>query len=286
MMTAGIRYRFLDAALIRLAVAPGGGTLPAWPDLTGDTPAHVSGWRDWLQQIWKQEEIVEAIELAAPDLARRVDAVRTGNATRPRRVRRAVESVVRYLLRMHARATPFGLFAGVAPVHISETASTSVSGSASAVARPDAAWLNAVVTDLENHPDVLRRLRVVANNLGFARDGRWVLAWQQQPEGGGQAGVGEVSLRHTRAVRLTLDAARSPAPVPARIDRLAADLPGTAPERTGRMVPPLGPQRVLITALPPPMAATDPLGHVIERLAEAVPTADPVARLREVRAHL
>ncbi|MGH3830399.1 MAG: lantibiotic dehydratase [Pseudonocardiaceae bacterium] len=46
-----------------------------------------------------------------------------GRVPRPRRVRRVVESVVQYLLRLTSRATPFGLFAGVAAARIGSTTS-------------------------------------------------------------------------------------------------------------------------------------------------------------------
>lgn len=71
----------------------------------------------------EQDTLVEAIEVASPVLARRVGGVCGGHVQQPRRVRRVVESVTRYLLRMTTRATPFGLFAGVAPVRIGPTAS-------------------------------------------------------------------------------------------------------------------------------------------------------------------
>ncbi|MFD0772322.1 lantibiotic dehydratase [Streptomonospora algeriensis] len=288
-MTAGVRFRSHDAALIRLTPHAHGGELPPWPDLTGETTAYVPGWREWLQQVWADEAIVEAIELASPHLVRRVDAVCAGHVFRPRRVRRAVESVVRYLLRMHSRATPFGLFVGVAPMRIGAHTGVRTQAPGSAVARPDSAWLAAVVAELEARPEVLRCLTVVANNLGFARADRWVLPWQQQPSDSDQVRIGEVSIRHTHPVRFALRAARSPVAVADLTDKLAAELPDASREQIERMLATLVAQRVLITDVPPPMEATDPLDHVIERLAATAPGgdhADALSRLQTVRAHL
>ncbi|GAA4889465.1 lantibiotic dehydratase [Streptomonospora salina] len=99
-----------------------------------------TSWREWLQQVWADEAIVEAVELASPHLVRRVDAVCAGHVVRPRRVRRAVGAVVRYLLRMHSRATPFGLFVGGAPMRIGAHAGVRTQEPGSAAARPDSAW--------------------------------------------------------------------------------------------------------------------------------------------------
>ncbi len=153
------QFRCVDAAVIRVAVLGGGLELPPWPDLTGGTPEHVREWRSWLRRVWEQDALVEAIEVASPVLARRVGDVCGGQVQQPRRVRRVVESVIRYLLRMTSRATPFGLFAGVAPLRFGS--------------RADVRWgeRHRAVT----RPEVLRRVPVMANNLGVVRGDRLVV---------------------------------------------------------------------------------------------------------------
>ncbi|MBB4930700.1 thiopeptide-type bacteriocin biosynthesis protein [Lipingzhangella halophila] len=287
-MPARPRFRALDAGLVRLTAHHDTRELGPWPDLTGQTSAHVPGWRDWLRRVWEGEHLVEAIEVASSHLARAVAAVCAGQETRPRHVRRTVESVARYLLRMHSRATPFGHFAGVAPARLGTRAQVHA-GEQVPVARPDPVWLAAALADLEARPDILRRLTVVANTLGGARGERWVLPWQQRPGEFGELELGEVSLRRTRAVQAALEAARSPITVENLAEKVAAELCDVTRERVDPMLATLVAQGVLITPLHPPMTSTDPLGRVIDQLTAARSGAergDTVARWRAVREQL
>jgi hypothetical protein len=111
------RFRHVDAAVIRAVGGPTELALPPWPDLGGEPAARLPQWRAWSRHVRGREAIIEAIELASTVLARRIDQVCDGQV-QPRQARRAVESAVRYLLRLTSRATPFGLFAGVAPAAI------------------------------------------------------------------------------------------------------------------------------------------------------------------------
>jgi thiopeptide-type bacteriocin biosynthesis protein len=278
------QFRCVDAAVIRVAVFGSDLDLPPWPDLTGDTPEHVREWRNWLRRVWEQEAIVEAIEVASPVLAHRVGDVCGGQVQQPRWVRRVVESVIRYLLRMTSRATPFGLFAGVAPLRIGSVASVRWGGRHRAVARPDAAWLGELITHLEARPEVLRRLPVVANNLGFVRGNRLVVPCQQHPGSPGAARPGDVSVRHTRAVQAVVQAARAPITIGELIGKLAAELPGKPLAKIEAMLTELVCCRILVTSLHPPMDVTDPLGHVIEQLTAIETGAAPLPMVRELRA--
>lgn len=278
------RFRCVDAAVIRVAAFGSELDLPPWPDLTGDTPEHVREWRSWLARVWEQEALVEAIEVASPVLARRVEGVCAGGVQQPRRVRRVVESVIRYLLRLTSRATPFGFFAGVAPLRIGSAASVRWGGQHRAVARPDAAWLAEVIARLEARPELLPHLPVVANNLGFVRGDRLVVPCQHRSGVAGQTRPADVSVRHTRAVQAVLQAARSPITIGELISKLAAEFPGKPLAKIEEMLTELVARRILITSLHPPMDVTDPLGHVIAQLTAIENDAGPLSMVQELRA--
>lgn len=265
-MSSQQRYRWVDAALARVTAGGEGSMAVPWPDLNGATDGQVGQWRAWLAQVWAHEPVVEAIEVASPVLARQVAHLHAGHDIKPQHLRRMVLSVARYVLRMTGRATPFGLFAGVAPVRFGTEVNVRWGEDHQVTARPDAAWLSSVVSDLEGCPQLLRRLTVVASNLCFVRDGRLVVPCQPV-NGVGPDEPAEVSLRHTRAVETVVRAARSPVGVEELAGKLAADHPATPPMVIEAMLAELVRRGVLLTCLRPAMTVTDPLGQVLERLA-------------------
>ncbi len=260
---------------MRVVTLPSGVDVPPWPDLTDTTSEHVAQWRCWLQQVWTCEAIAVAIEVASPVLARRVGAVCAGHEQRARQVRRVVVSVMRYVLRMTSRATPFGLFAGVAPVRFGPELQLCYSEDHHAVARVDTEWLVGVIMRLETCSELRWRLPVVLNDLAFIRDGRLVVGCQQQPVGSGRTEPAEVSVRHTRAVETVIQVAGSPIRVGDLAGKLTAEFPGTPESVIEGMLAKLVARRILVTSLRPPMTATDPLGHVVEELAAVGANAVP-----------
>ena len=193
-----------DAVLIRAAAYPGHIDLPAWPDMTGTTDEHAGQRRGWLAQAWSREWLADAIGVASPVLARQVARVIAGSACDPRRLRLLMLAVARYALRMSGRATPFGLFAGVAPASVGPDLRVRWGEDHRPVLRAGASWLADAVTRLEAYPELLARLPVVANNLAFTRDGRLVAPDQQHVggwgEGRGLAVPVELSVRLTGPV--------------------------------------------------------------------------------------
>ncbi|MCZ4512568.1 lantibiotic dehydratase [Streptomyces sp. ActVer] len=142
-------YDAVDAVLIRAAARPPTAPQPPWPDLAGNTSGDVERWREWIGEVWADEAIVAAIEVASPLLVEAVHGVLDGRNQRPRTVRRAVISLMRYLLRMQHRATPFGLFAGPAPVQLGDRAQVQWGTDHRTSIRADAEWLTEIVTALE-----------------------------------------------------------------------------------------------------------------------------------------
>ncbi|MGH3905078.1 MAG: lantibiotic dehydratase family protein, partial [Pseudonocardiaceae bacterium] len=260
-------YKCVDAAMVRVAAHRSGLVVPEWPDLTGGSGQQVAGWRRWLEQVWAQDAIAAAVEVASPVLACRIREICAGHEQRVRHVRRVVVSVARYLLRMTSRATPFGLFAGVAPARFGSELTVRYGEDHHAGAQADAEWLAVVVTRLEGCAALRGRLPVVLNNLSFVRDGRLVVGCQQQPTEPSRTEPAEVSVRLTRAVETVRQAARSPMRVGELARKLTAEFPGTPESVIEGMLAELVAQRILVTSLRPPMTVTDPLAYVVGELA-------------------
>jgi hypothetical protein len=142
-------YRYVDAAVIRAAALRFDRPV-VWPALTGPN-ATTASWRTWLQQTWQTADFATAVTAASPVLASRVDQVCVGRSLPEPEVRRMVLSVLRYVLRARTRATPFGLFAGVAAARIGTAPALRRGTEHRATARPDSAWITAVVGGFEKH---------------------------------------------------------------------------------------------------------------------------------------
>src|SRR5690606_31572511 len=91
------RYRWVDAALVRVAAGGDGLRDVAWPDLDGAAGEPVEQWRAWLAQVWAHEPFAEAVEVASPVLARQVEHACAGHDIPPRQLRRLVLSAAKYL---------------------------------------------------------------------------------------------------------------------------------------------------------------------------------------------
>ncbi|WP_460401665.1 lantibiotic dehydratase [Actinophytocola sediminis] len=275
----------VDAALLRAVAYTPSWIAAAWPDVPADTEEHLAQWRDWLDHVMADDQIMAAIEMASPVLAERTRRVFDGRPTSTRDLRRLVLSLARYLVRGTGRPTPFGLFAGVAPVHFGP-ATIAYSGKRhKAIARVDAEWLARVVARLEASVELRRHLAVVVNDLAFTRDGRLVMGCERHASASSETAAAEISVKLTKAVDIVVQAARTPTAVGALADALAAEFPATRDSVIDGMVAELVARRILVTNLRPLMTAADPLGQVIEqataRGADAFP--DDAALLGQLR---
>ena len=255
-------YQAVDAALIRTTTFPADVELPPWPDLTGDDTV---GWHGWLRHVWSVPGFADAVRIASAELAtqveRRIAEPSVGRET-VRRLRRLVETVARYLLRWTSRATPFGLFAGVAPVKFGARATVRWSGEHRTVFRPDGLFVDEQVERIEQL-DTLRTVDVVTNSLGFAR-GRWWIVPGVGAED--RAGTGDhlwdVEVELTRPVRLAVEIAREPIAFSDLAAKLAAEAPTVDLAVIEALLAQLVARRVLLSAIRPPMTVTDPAAHL------------------------
>lgn len=277
-------YRCADAALVR-AARYSRLSLPAWPDLTDDAPDRGVRWQTWLRDVWSLSEAADSIEQASPSLAQQVQTLCSLASPAPRPLRRAVVSVMRYLLRITGRATPNGLFAGIAPASFGDRPGWSWGEGHRPVIRADGDWIANMIARLEANPELLRRLHVMANNTIFVRGDRLIVPYPPRSHRTDGSPAAEVSLRYTSAVRIAVDAAASPAPVHAVVELMSTEFPNVPPDRVEGLVSSLVERGVLISSLHAPSATLDALDHLVDQAeAAAVPSAaDLVADLRTIR---
>ncbi|MFI9630421.1 lantibiotic dehydratase [Streptomyces sp. NPDC052042] len=241
----------------------------------------------WLREVWADQDIAEAVEHSSPALAVQVRAVCTAENPPLRDVRRAALSVGRYLLRAQHRATPFGLFAGVATAAFGPGVRADWGEEHVAVGRAGAEWLAAVVERLESCPELLDRLPVVVNNTVTSRGDRLIVPFQPDANDDRMRAV-EASLALTDPVRAVLAVTRTPIRCEALVEKLRAEFPEAGPEKVRCLLAELVRRRVLISSLHAPSTETDALGYLLDQL-DAIdidnlaPVAETTRELHAVR---
>ncbi len=204
-------YQPIDAAVLRASVHTGDVIPRPWPELDDDS--RIEQRCRWLAQAWAQQPVAEAVAVASPVLADRIEAVCAGLRPGARQVRRLVMALARYLVRMRGRATPFGAFAGVAALRFGQEVSVRWTDRHQAWTRADAVWLADVITRLESCVALRRRLPVMVNDLVLERGERLVVTWPPHAGDSGRNSSGEVSLRYAPPVQTIMQVARSPGAV-------------------------------------------------------------------------
>jgi lantibiotic biosynthesis protein len=198
-------------------------------------------------------------------------------------VRNAAElkgKLLRYLIRMSSRPTPYGLFAGVALTKWAPSTDLMLAATTPRTrTRPDMEWLLGLVLELEARPEVRKELRVFANPGAFVHAGRIFLS-EPAPSGKSDA-ASPVSLRATGVARRALAAARKPIPYRDLVAELLSTTPGATPEKVEDLVTTLWKQTVLLTDLRPPLTTDSPVHYVVERL-RGIPAAEGVLTQLEV----
>jgi thiopeptide-type bacteriocin biosynthesis protein len=207
-------------------------------------------------------QVRRALAVGSTNLLQALDRPRAGVKAAARRQAK----LLRYLIRMSTRPTPYGLFAGVALGRWGPVTDLELNREPRSRSRPDMAWLLGLVLELESRPEVRQGLRLLAHPSAWVESGR-VYVSERASAGDEHGGRAAVSVRATKIVRRILALARTPIPYP----RLASELlsePGATLAKVEALIDQLCGQTILLTDLRPPLTAPSPARHVIERLAE------------------
>lgn len=269
-MGASPLYRFVDAALLRATTAPPD---PLRPIDLSVIDGDVNTLAAWIAATWADTGLSAAVSEASPDLARQIRTVCVGEIKDLRRLRRAALALARYGARWRGRATPFGLFAGVAPLRIADRAEVEWSGRYRPRHAADGRWLAAMIGRLESDAVLRRRLAVVRSDLAVPCGDRLVVP---VPVGRG-ARATSASVRLTPLVARVLKVADSPIEVGRLAHEVAGGgLAGAVEDVVGVLLA----HGALVSSLTPPSTVVDGAAYLLERLrslpADAVAAVEPL----------
>ena len=231
--------------------------------------------RQSLRDLIRRDVVREAVALASPDLASRLDAWLEGSleSLAARNLERAL---LKYLGRMSSRSTPFGFFAGVSKGAWGPTSRLSVGSwrNSRKVMRLDWGVLETLVDRLEREPEIRASMNYRPNSSIYPRSG-WYRYLERRDQAGGQGRT-----YHLEAVEATphLDLVLQQAHVGSRLEELATSLArrmAVAPVEARVFLDQLIEAQLLCGELHPPLTSPDPMGQVVAAL-----QADPVTAPR------
>lgn len=238
-------YEAAGQAMLRAAVHTAEPAMPPWPTHT----APVEEWRAWLSTVWSDTDFRRTVSQASPHLADQVQAIIDGRTPKVRRMRRAALATARYAIRYVRRSTPYGLFAGVAPLGFDQTTSVRIGDEHQAVARPEPIGLEEVLSTWESDAARMANAEVCVNTLIRQRDQHIHVPSE---------GDAEFRLALSPALRLVLDLSRSPIRYRQLSDKLAAEFPSVSGTARDRLLGELLRVRLLRSSLRAPATVADP----------------------------
>jgi thiopeptide-type bacteriocin biosynthesis protein len=212
----------------------------------------------------------QALAIGSPSL---LAALERSDAA-PKAAQRARRKLLRYLIRMSSRPTPYGTFAAVSLATWGPRTSISLDEHGDRTrTRPDMGWLAGLVAQLESQPEVMEECSVRSHPAAFVSAGRVQVSHS--------ATGPPLSIRATRPVLTVLSAARTPIRLSDLRQQLLDDTTGS-PAQVDELLTQLVRQHVLLTDLRPTLTCASPARRLLNRLMQRAASAPVAAALGEL----
>lgn len=217
-----------------------------------------------LRELAARPDVALALAVASPALQIGLGHLQREEETSTRQ-KRTYASLLRYLIRMSTRPTPFGLFSGVALGTYAEQTTACLGGSALERfrTRPDMGWLLMVLRELEKDQSLVAQLPLRLNQTAYLVGERAVLP---SVDTYGKPDNRSVSLRATAPVRKVFELASQFIPYVTLADELQRAFPRSNPAQIESLLWLLWEHGFLISQLHPPLTDARPAEYVRAQL--------------------
>ncbi|MEJ8545309.1 thiopeptide-type bacteriocin biosynthesis protein [Brevibacillus borstelensis] len=211
----------------------------------------------------KQAIIRECIAVASPSLLESLNKLEQVDREQLEQV---VRSCLRYVIRMSTRATPFGLFSGVACGRFDTNTNLIVNKMEQHKkrSRPDMEWLLKIVQSLEENLDVVKQLHVQTNTMYEVVGNRVSLPYitrYGQKHNGYQ--MENVSIAMNDLVALVLHKAAEPIPFMELLPIIKQSYPDTEDSKIESFLFQLVKNEFLLTSLRPRLTHSSPFDQLL-----------------------
>ena len=195
-----------------------------------------------------------------------------------KRADRIFSSLLRYLIRMSTRPTPFGLFSGVAVGTLAQETTVCIHSPAiqQIRVRPDMNWLISIIQLVEGQSELLPHLHILANQSLVMAGERVFLPYADIY---GQGQNSSVSLRATPVVRYILEQAKKAIKYGDLCTLVLEKFPLVNPEKSKNIMRQLWDHHFLVSNLLPPLSCASPARYVQEHLQQLASVFPPMAEI-------
>ncbi|MFF4365448.1 lantibiotic dehydratase [Streptomyces sp. NPDC001594] len=238
--------------------------------------------RGLLREMVRRPRVAQALHIASGSVTAGLD--RLGEAPQEdKRTRRTYSTLFRYVTRMSTRATPYGLFSGVATGLFTDAAVLGMEADpvARTRTRADLGWLLGLLKQLENDPAVRPRLGVRVNSALYRAGGRGVLPGADVY---GEEDNRLAGFRLTEPAELAMRLAGLPEATYGDIlDEIAATVAGATRDKAGAFLAQLWDLHALTSDLRPSLVEPHPERELAGRLTGLDGTREVLDGLRTFR---
>lgn len=205
-----------------------------------------------------------------------------------RKKEQILSSLVKYIIRMTTRTTPFGLYSGVTKGNFDAETKIKIRNNRENIkrARPDMEWVYSVIRDIENDQKILDNIHIIRNDLAIVNGSRvdigYISNYGQIMKEDNLDNI-TASIRYTNQVQKVMELTEKPIKYKEILFIFKSNNPDVETERIKTFLNQLMENEYLITEIRPSLGSVDPFQYILSKLDKIEAAKDIYNSLNEIK---